>query len=472
MTVSIDRTAPLRAAIYCRISQDRSGEGLGVERQQEKCLALAETEGWEVVGIYVDDNVSAYSGSVRPKFDELLGDIEAGKIDAVLAWHVDRLYRGFNDLERIVKVIRKTKVVVRTVMAGDVDLSTAAGVLIAEVFTSISKHESAQKGERIRAKHAQSARMGLAHGGMRPYGYERVSNKPGTLAIVDAEAAIIREAATRVLAGESVRAVVLDFQRRDVPTVRGGPWRPKALADILRSPRIAGIRPTGGAPGAAATWPEIVDTAIWRRLTAVLNNPTRGRMPRSYLLAGTLFCGRCGCRLYSASSRNQGVVRRRYHCRPEEPSACGRLSVEAKVVEAYVTGLVFGAAQSADLGQVRSERRSEDQARLAASLDEDERQLNQWAEDAGNRLITRTEYFHVRAPIEERISEAKKGLARLAPDDPIPADMADVLGRWETLSFEQRRAVIALFVSKVSINPAAHHGGRFDPTRVRVEWRA
>jgi hypothetical protein len=58
-----------RAAIYCRISDDREGAGLGVARQEADCRERAERLGWVVAGLYVDNDLSAYSGRVRPEYD-------------------------------------------------------------------------------------------------------------------------------------------------------------------------------------------------------------------------------------------------------------------------------------------------------------------------------------------------------------------------------------------------------------------
>ena len=66
--------APVRTAIYCRISKDRSGESLGVERQEQDCRQLAERLGWEVVGVYIDNDISASTKSRkhRPQYAEML----------------------------------------------------------------------------------------------------------------------------------------------------------------------------------------------------------------------------------------------------------------------------------------------------------------------------------------------------------------------------------------------------------------
>ena len=82
-----------RAAIYCRISDDREGGALGVKRQEDDCRALAERRGWPVAEVFVDNDVSAYNGHVRPAYRRMLDAMKAGEVDAVVVWHLDRLHR-------------------------------------------------------------------------------------------------------------------------------------------------------------------------------------------------------------------------------------------------------------------------------------------------------------------------------------------------------------------------------------------
>src|SRR5262245_36423336 len=117
----------LRAAVYVRISDDREGQGLGVKRQADDCRKLAERLGWTVVKTYQDNDISAFSGKRRPEYRRLLDDIAAGAIDAVLAWHTDRLHRSPLELEEYIRVCEPRGVPTQTVTAGPVDLSTASG---------------------------------------------------------------------------------------------------------------------------------------------------------------------------------------------------------------------------------------------------------------------------------------------------------------------------------------------------------
>src|SRR3990172_6460650 len=112
------------AAIYARISSDPEGTHLGVDRQIADCQGLAASLGWPVGDVYVDNDVSAYSGRRRPEYDRLCEDIKAGTVDALVVWHPDRLHRSPRELEDFIDLCEAAGLTdVRTVRAGDVDLS-------------------------------------------------------------------------------------------------------------------------------------------------------------------------------------------------------------------------------------------------------------------------------------------------------------------------------------------------------------
>ena len=92
----------MRTCLYLRISTDKSGYGLGIERQREDCRKLAEQRGWTVVQEIVENNTSATIGP-RPGFEQLLQLMRGRQIDAVVVWHVDRLLRKMTDLERVIE---------------------------------------------------------------------------------------------------------------------------------------------------------------------------------------------------------------------------------------------------------------------------------------------------------------------------------------------------------------------------------
>src|SRR5690606_14718538 len=160
-----------RAAIYARISRD-DGSALGVSRQAEDCRALIERHGWTAGPEFVDNDVSAYSGRRRPQYDALLEAVAAGEVEAIVAWHPDRLHRSPRPLEVSIDLSESTGCKVATVQAGELHLSAASGRMTARVVGAVARHESEQQAERMRRQKRQAAEMGLPGTGYRPFGYE------------------------------------------------------------------------------------------------------------------------------------------------------------------------------------------------------------------------------------------------------------------------------------------------------------
>ncbi len=266
----------IRAAVYLRISQDRQGGGAGVERQRSDCENLVHQRGWIVAGDYVDNDVSAFdSRKPRPQWNRLLDDIEKGNVDALVAWHTDRLYRLVRDLPPLIDLVKSKNIQIATVMSGDLDLNTSTGRFMATILVGLAEQESALKSERLRAQRAQAADAGKANGGPRVYGYNAEMS-----AVVPEEGKIIEEIAGRLLSGDSLRSVVIDLNARGVPTARGGTWRTATVNQMIVSARFAGMRehtPGGSGPErkrgrgmgeivAKGSWPAILTLDETERL--------------------------------------------------------------------------------------------------------------------------------------------------------------------------------------------------------------
>ncbi|WP_211590676.1 recombinase family protein [Microbispora sp. H11081] len=177
--------------------------------------------------VYSDNDVSAYSGSPRPALQRLLGDIEAGTVDAIVCWHVDRLTRSPRELEDVIDLADRRGIELATV-TGEIDLATPTGRLIARMIGAAARPEAEHKAERQKRQRRQNAEAGkVSGGGMRPDGYAE-----DRITVIDEEADIIREATRRVLAGESLASVCKDFQRRDVKTPSGRHWIPTTLKSL------------------------------------------------------------------------------------------------------------------------------------------------------------------------------------------------------------------------------------------------
>ncbi len=222
-------TVPRAPALYARISLDKTGRRLGVERQIEECRELCRRMGWPEPTVYVDNDISAKSGKRRPGFEALLADIESGKVDALVAWHLDRLLRRVLDLERVVSAVESQKRVVPAVFAkaGEIDLTTASGRMLARILASVASAEVELKAERIAAQRRQEAMAGKAPSVL-GYGY----NSDGS--INAEEAAVVREVAERLLNGASIHSIAVDLNERGVPTPAAGRWESRRVAAAVK----------------------------------------------------------------------------------------------------------------------------------------------------------------------------------------------------------------------------------------------
>lgn len=469
--------------MYVRISQDREGAGLGVHRQEEDCRALAERKGWNVAEVYVDNDVSAYSGKPRPAWQRLLADVEAGTIGAVVCWHVDRLTRSPRELEDVIAHAERHGLDLATV-SGDVDLATPTGRMVARMLGAAARHEGEHKAERQRRERRHSAERGrVSGGGTRPYGFadDRVT-------IVDHEAEIIREAASRVLAGESLSSVCRDFEQRGVTTPTGRHWQPRTLRRLLASARISGRRehsPRGAHAGgtrpllgeivADAVWPAIVTPEDSDRLRRLLADPARSvkfspTTGRTYLLSGLLRCGRCG---HGMVGRPRSGVPR-YVC-PNVPGtdSCGGTATNAERTDELIRDMVLIALAGPEMREALTRGDEVDPALLDA-IRKDEDALADLAAEKDDGFIERGEYLSRRGRIESRLEANRAKLARQTRTQPLgtmTGTYDEMAKRWESLNTAQRRAVAAAVLDHVDVLPA-RPGVRWDPDRFAPVWRA
>src|SRR5699024_11139253 len=126
------------------MSRDRQGERLGIARQVKACEAKAAALGWEVVKVYEDNDRSATGTKPRPEYQAMLKACEAGEIDAVVCWAVDRLTRRPVELEHVIDMHERLGVKLAT-CAGDIDLGTDQGRLMARVLGAFARGEVERK---------------------------------------------------------------------------------------------------------------------------------------------------------------------------------------------------------------------------------------------------------------------------------------------------------------------------------------
>lgn len=416
---------------------------MGVRRQEEDCRRLAALREWDVVEAYVDNDRSAWNGKPRPSFERLLADIEARRVDAVIVYQSSRLTRKPTELEAFIDLHKRTGVRLITTN-GDIDLASATGRFVARIHGAQAAAESDQISERVRRALREAAELGQPHGGLRPYGFmpDRKTHDPH-------EAAILRESADSLLAGDPMRSVTRRLNDRSEQTSAGCRWRPEVLRKMLLSPRIVGIRAHAGR-FYTASWEPIISPDVQTQLKAILCDPARqsrsGR-PATHLLSGILRCGQCGkgMQWLPAGGRNKPA----YICRARADGGCGGCSITAKYVESYVE---WAALQIADRDQI-AESPSVDTSGIRD-------RLRQLSEAFAREDITWDEFMSAKHVIDQRLSAAATTNARVA-------SAGRIRDRWEGMSVADRRDAIRSLVGSIVITKGLAH--TFDPDRIKID---
>ena len=455
-------------AVYLRISSDEAGEGLGVQRQEAACRALADGRGWVVGRVYVDNDISAFSGKRRPAYLEMLDAIADGTVGRIIAWHGDRLHRSPTELETFINLIESTGCAVETVQSGNIDLRTATGRLNARVVGSFARYESEQKSDRIRLKLKQNAEAGKHHGGSRPYGWneDRVS-------LNAAEAAIVRFAAERLIAGASVKSIVRDVNATEARNTVGGEWRDVTIRSLLMRQRNSGLRIHHGEVIGDGTWDPILTREEMEAVTRILTSPGRrttpGAMGRTRLLSGIASCGVCGASMRAAQGKAYKDKRKPiYRCHGK---AC--VTRDASKLDDLVTAVVCARLAREDAADLLLSTDGDPHAEARAEAERLRQKLLDAADDYAADIITREQMSALTAKLRPAIATLE--VLTTPPPAPIGAlrDLVtsiDVVATWAGLDVRQRREIVAMLVT-VSVQPT-RSGPGFDAAAVEIGWRS
>lgn len=172
-----DTKRTIRCAIYTRKSSE---EGLeqefnSLDAQYEACSAYIvsqKSEGWKRTPVRYDDGGISGGTLERPALRRLLADIEAGRIDLVVVYKIDRLTRSLMDFSKLVERFDKSNCSFVSVTQA-FNTSTSMGRLTLNVLLSFAQFEREVTAERIRDKIAASKKKGMWMGGIPPIGYSR-----------------------------------------------------------------------------------------------------------------------------------------------------------------------------------------------------------------------------------------------------------------------------------------------------------
>lgn len=468
------KTETVRCAIYTRKSTDegldQAFNSLDAQREAgEAFVASRRHEGWVCLADRYDDGGFSGGNVERPALKRLMADIEAGRIDAVVCYKVDRLSRSLLDFSRLIEVFDRHKVMFISVTQ-PINTADSGGRLMLNVLLSFAQFEREMISDRTRDKVSAARRRGKWTGGVQVLGYD-VHPDGGSLLVNEDEAAIVRQIFELYLELGSIQAVVAELNRRGWRTKswttrkgvfrEGAPFSKNQLNGLLKCPLYAGKVGLRGV-SYKGEHPAIVDLDVFDRVQRQLaaNNVSGGAVAKNrygHLLRGLLHCAACGCAMTPSTTKKKGRAYKFYICGNATKTGwrnCPHPSLAAREIENEVVKRIAAVGRdpelvAATLDQVRSLQKSR-QPQLVAERRQLERDLT--------RLLGggRPEDQEQIGRLEARLAETGDELAFLRATTVDRRDLSRALAVfdeiWSCLLPREQERVIGLLVERVDFD--------------------
>ncbi len=424
-----------RCAVYTRKSTsaglDQDFNSLDAQREAcEQYVRSRERDGWRLLPDAYEDGGFTGANTNRPAFQRMLDDIEAGRVDIVVVYKVDRLSRSLIDFAQVMERFNRAGAAFVSVTQ-NFSTADAMGRLTLNMLMSFAEFEREMIAERTRDKIAAARRKGKWTGGAVPLGYQVVDKR---LVVDEVEAVVVREVFELYLQRGSALEAAHELNDRGRFTKRhrtpegrvrkARPWTKDAVLRVVKNAVYAGLMPYGDEiyPGEHDA---IVAESTWRQAQVQLQRqtrraPVRARNPE-YLLRGLLRCACCGA-AFTPATANKGKRRYRYYrCITRDKqgrTACPARPLPAAAIEGFVVERVHEATRDGGLA-------AEVRARVATRLAHDRAELKKEkaglpraiaaVSAEGQQLVSKATALSGTAArlLDDRLEEVGRELARL-----------------------------------------------------------
>lgn len=479
----------VRVAIYTRKSTeeglDKEFNTLDAQRSAVEAYVLSQRgEGWAALPERYDDGGYTGANIDRPAFKRLLADIEAGRIDIVAVYKIDRLSRSMLDFVRLMELFRKHGVTFVSVTQ-QFSTTNAVGRMTLNLLVTFAEFEREQVSERTRDKMRAARRRGMWTGGNPALGYDVVDRK---LVINEVEAKQVREIFALYIQHGSYTTAAHELNQRGWRTKtwktregrihHGREFTKNSLSNLLHNPLYIGRTPLGNEsfPGQHEA---IIDPELWDAVQAQSNRHAKrggceARNRHGLLLRGLLECGACGSSMTGTFTQRGSRLWAYYQCSriaKRGAAACPGSRVSIGEIEPFVVGKIREIG--VDPGLVRdaiAAAKAEQEARLpelealVRRLEIEKRQLATERENlvaavagggSGTAILVQRlgEVDEAIGAVEERVAEARRelvaGRLQAFDEDDLRAALESFDPVWDELFPRERARILALLIERV-----------------------
>jgi site-specific DNA recombinase len=450
----------LRVGIYARTSRQEGDDDGSIPVQVADCRERAEEEGWDVLDMYVDPGISGWRRRVRPEYERLYTDAEAGRIDAVLCRDYERLLRNDKEGARWLDLHESSGFRhFKFADEGDIDLGRARDRKDWKERVASAVYYSDRLSEKIKKTKRRQIVDGQYTGGERePFGFHR--SGAGELDVEPSESATLHDAVSRLARGETATRICREWNAAGAQTSRGARWRPQTLRRTLLSDHLTGAR---GYPRLLSDEEAAVARSALASEDRRAGRPSGRRAP----LVGFVYCGECGGKMMTGGGA--------YRCSVSH-GGCGGTSVKMEPLNEYV--VIRAAKRWKPRGRRQAPETKETRA-LIEELRRLETRSDEIADGLASGSLTVGMAGEATKRVEQRRRELTEQLSHALPAPRTrpsiqPGDLEAAVAAWQSLALEGVavvRDVLSQVLDRVVVYRREQRGRGFDAARVKLEWK-
>lgn len=369
----------LRVALYPRVStEEQFLRGYSLQTQEEVLTQYAQDHGYKIVNVYRDEGHSARKPALKRKvMQDLLADVQAGKIDRILFIKLDRWFRNVREYHKIQEILEANNVTWQATME-DYNTATADGRLKVNIMLSVAENESDRTSERIKfvfdGKRRRKEWCFTGGPNQWPYGYKPQVIDGVKRCVKDPEKEpIVQDFWDYVVKYNSVRKAGMYVCEKYRITRNYRSWMVTAHNELY----------TGTFYGVEDYCPSYISRADWERIILrhdIIKNTQSPK--RIYLFTGLIRCPECGNTMkatFKTYPSDRSIEYNGYRCNNSKLRTCSyRHQLSEKKVETFllenIASMLEDYIVSPEL-QTREKRR-QSQVQDVVALNEQLRRLN------------------------------------------------------------------------------------------------
>lgn len=327
----------MRAVIYARYSSDLQREE-SADAQIRFCREYAENKDINIVGIYIDKEVSGKGTKVKKRleFQKMMVDSEKGIFDIVLVHKYNRFARNERDHVNYEGRLNDNNVLLVSTKE-DFGQGKEA-IVVRAMMRALSQFYIEDMADEVRKGHRENAEKAMHNGGYAPFGYD-VNDQH--FIINEFEAGYVRKMFESAIEGSGFKEIILELEKSGIKGKRGKLIKYPSIYEILRNERYTGTyvyavksdvhdrRYKKNAIRIDNAMPAIVSREEWEKVQKIMDQRKQSGKNSDYLCRGLVYCKNCGAKMNGHITKKGEKEYRTYIC----SASCGVGTVNMDFVD-------------------------------------------------------------------------------------------------------------------------------------------